>query len=459
MAAQPEILTYANQVADNYDLRDSMRFNTRVASADFDENEHSWTLVTDTGDEYLARYFIMATGCLSVPNWPDIEGREDYAGRTIHTGLWPHEKVDFTGLRVGIIGTGSSAVQSIPEIAKTAKELKVFQRTPVYTFPAGNHPLDDDFRADIKARYEDIRETQRGSLGGMAMFGVMGRLQEVGTEKIADCSEEEREQRLVEEGLPSLRRYADVGLDLEANEMACDLYRRHIADIIDDPETAKALMPRGYPMGCKRQVVDIGYYEAFNRDNVSLIDLREDPIERINESGVCTVGGQHDVDVLIYATGFDAMTGAINNVSITGRSGTKLKDKWENGPRSYLGLQIAGFPNLFTVTGPGSPSVLSNMLVSIEQHCDWITDCIHHMNRNGLNTIEAEQQAEDQWVKHVFEVADGTMLTAPSCSSWYLGVNIPGKPRVFMPYVGGVGNYRAKCSNVAANGYEGFKLG
>ena len=459
MAAQPEILTYANQVADNYDLRDSMRFNTRVASADFDENEHSWTLVTDTGDEYLARYFIMATGCLSVPNWPDIEGREDYAGRTIHTGLWPHEKVDFTGLRVGIIGTGSSAVQSIPEIAKTAKELKVFQRTPVYTFPAGNHPLDDDFRADIKARYEDIRETQRGSLGGMAMFGVMGRLQEVGTEKIADCSEEEREQRLVEEGLPSLRRYADVGLDLEANEMACDLYRRHIADIIDDPETAKALMPRGYPMGCKRQVVDIGYYEAFNRDNVSLIDLREDPIERINESGVCTAGGQHDVDVLIYATGFDAMTGAINNVSITGRSGTKLKEKWENGPRSYLGLQIAGFPNLFTVTGPGSPSVLSNMLVSIEQHCDWITDCIHHMNRNGLNTIEAEQQAEDQWVKHVFEVADGTMLTAPSCSSWYLGVNIPGKPRVFMPYVGGVGNYRAKCSSVAANGYEGFKLG
>jgi cyclohexanone monooxygenase len=212
-------------------------------------------------------------------------------------------------------------------------------------------------------------------------------------------------------------------------------------------------------MGCKRQVVDIGYYEAFNRDNVSLIDLREDPIERINESGVCTVGGQHDVDVLIYATGFDAMTGAINNVSITGRSGTKLKDKWENGPRSYLGLQIAGFPNLFTVTGPGSPSVLSNMLVSIEQHCDWITDCIHHLNSNGLNTIEAEQQAEDQWVKHVFEVADGTMLTAPSCSSWYLGVNIPGKPRVFMPYVGGVGNYRAKCSSVAANGYEGFKLG
>lgn len=459
MAAQPEILTYANQVADNYDLRDAMRFNTRVASADFDENENSWTVVTDTGDEYIARYFIMATGCLSVPNWPDIEGREDYAGRTIHTGLWPHEKVDFTGLRVGIIGTGSSAVQSIPEIAKTAKELKVFQRTPVYTFPAGNHPLDDDFRADIKARYEDIRETQRGSLGGMAMFGVMGRLQEVGTEKIADCSEEEREQRLVEEGLPSLRRYADVGLDLEANEMACDLYRRHIADIIDDPETAKALMPRGYPMGCKRQVVDIGYYEAFNRDNVSVIDLREDPIERINESGVCTAGGQHDVDVLIYATGFDAMTGAINNVSITGRSGTKLKDKWENGPRSYLGLQIAGFPNLFTVTGPGSPSVLSNMLVSIEQHCDWITDCIHHMNSNGLNTIEAEQQAEDQWVKHVFEVADGTMLTAPSCSSWYLGVNIPGKPRVFMPYVGGVGNYRAKCSSVAANGYEGFKLG
>ena len=459
MAAQPEILNYANRVADSYELRDYMRFKTRVASADFNEKENTWSVVTDAGDKYQARYFIMATGCLSVPNWPDIEGRSDYAGRTLHTGLWPHEKVDFTGLRVGIIGTGSSAVQSIPEIAATAKELKVFQRTPVYTFPAGNHPLDDNFRADIKARYEDIRETQRGSLGGMAMFGVMGRLQEVGTEKIVDCSEEERERRLAEDGLPSLRRYADVGLDLDANEIACDLYRRHIADIIDDPETAAALMPHGYPMGCKRQVVDIGYYETFNRDNVKLIDLRQDPIERINAAGVRTAGEQHDVDVLIYATGFDAMTGAINNVSISGRSGEKLKDKWEDGPRSYLGLQIAGFPNLFTVTGPGSPSVLSNMMVSIEQHCDWITDCISHLTKNGLNVIEAEQQAEDQWVEHVFEVADGTMLTTPSCSSWYLGVNIPGKPRVFMPYVGGVGNYRAKCTSVAANGYEGFKLG
>ena len=457
MAAQPEILTYANHVADRYHLRDEMRFNTKVMSATFSEADSTWTVTTEAGEDYTARYFIMATGCLSVPNWPDIKGRDDYAGRVIHTGLWPHEPVDFTGKTVGIIGTGSSAVQSIPEIAQTAKELKVFQRTPVYTFPAGNHPLDDTFRDDIKHRYPKIREQQRESLAGMALFGVMGRLQEVGPDKIGDVSAEERERRLEEDGLPSLRRYADVGLDLEANEVACDLYRQHIAHIIDDPETAEGLMPRGYPIGCKRQVVDIGYYEAFNQDNVTLVDLRKDPIDHINATGVQTESTQHDVDILIYATGFDAMTGAINNVRIEGPGGL-LKDKWRDGPRSYLGLQIAGFPNLFTITGPGSPSVLSNMLVSIEQHCDWVTDCIHHMNTNQLTRIEAEEEAENAWVQHVFEVADGTMLTAPSCSSWYLGVNIPGKPRVFMPYVGGVGNYRHKCDDVARNGYEGFSL-
>ena len=265
-------------------------------------------------------------------------------------------------------------------------------------------------------------------------------------------------QRLKEEGLSSLRRYADVGLDLDANEVACELYRDYIGQVINDPQTAKALMPRGYPMGCKRQVVDIGYYEAFNRPNVKLIDLRDTPISTINETGVETTGGQFDVDILIYATGFDAMTGAINNIEIKGRSNQSLKDKWSEGPKSYLGLQVAGFPNMFTVTGPGSPSVLSNMLCSIEQHCDWITECIEGVKDQQKKSIEAQPDAEEAWVSHVREVASGTMLTTPSCSSWYLGVNVPGKPRVFMPYVGGVGNYRAKCDEVSKNDYEGFLI-
>ncbi|HIG41045.1 MAG TPA: NAD(P)/FAD-dependent oxidoreductase [Gammaproteobacteria bacterium] len=461
MAAQPEILTYANHVADRYDLRRDIEFNTRVSAATFDESEACWRVETSSGDtcrEYAARFFIMATGCLSVPNWPDIDGRNSYEGRVMHTGLWPHEKVDFTGQRVGIIGAGSSAVQSIPVIAETAEQLTIFQRTPVYTFPAGNQPLDDEFRGDIKSRYAEIRAAQRESFAGMALYGVMGRLQEVGTDKIGDCDEAERLQRLAKEGLTSLRRYADVGVDLAANEMACDLYRQYVRDVVDDQDTAQALMPRGYPIGCKRQVVDIGYYEAFNQDNVVLVDLRKEQIDSINKTGIATSAGQYDFDILIYATGFDAMTGAINSVNIRGRDGEALKDHWHAGPKSYLGLQIAGFPNLFTVTGPGSPSVLSNMMVSIEQHCDWIASCIAHLNANGISTIEAEPQAQERWVEHVNQVASNTMLTTPSCNSWYLGANIPGKSRVFMPYVGGVGAYRDRCDAVARNGYEGFVL-
>jgi cyclohexanone monooxygenase len=456
MAAQPEILDYANNFADRFEIRSGVQFGTKVSAAVFDEVGERWSVETDQGETLDSQFFIMATGCLSVPNWPTIEGQHDFKGQVIHTALWPHEEVDFRGKRVGIIGTGSSAVQSIPVIAETAEHLTVFQRTPVYTFPAGNHDLDDEFRDNIKAKYDEIRDTQRGSLGGMALFGVMGRLQEVGEDKITECSTEERDRRLKEEGLSSLRRYADVGMNLDANEIACDLYRDHIRNIISHPDTADALSPRGYPMGCKRQVVDIGYYEAFNRTNVKLVDLRNSPIKAINPTGVETTTDQYDVDILIYATGFDAMTGAINNVAISGRNRQPLKEKWSEGPKSYLGLQVAGFPNFFTVTGPGSPSVLSNMLCSIEQHCDWITDCIENMKRKNINTIEADADAEEAWVEHVRDVASGTMLTAPSCSSWYLGVNIAGKPRVFMPYVGGVGAYRAKCDDVTEKGYEGF---
>ena len=459
MAAQPEILDYANHVADRYDLRAEIDFETRVMRAEFDEDEKRWEVVSEDDRVWSAQHLIMATGCLSVPNWPDIPGRDDYAGRIIHTGLWPHEDVDFRGQRVGIIGTGSSAVQSIPEIAKTADELLVFQRTPVYTFPAGNHDLDSEFRDDIKARYPEIRDMQRASMAGMALYGVMGRLQDFADVNIKDLSDAERRERLEEEGLPSIRRYPDVMVDLEANEIACDLYREYIRSVVSDEKTAQGLLPHDYPIGCKRQVIDIGFYEAFNQANVKLVDLRQEPIEHINASGLQTAAQQYDFDVLIYATGFDAMTGALTAVDIRGRNGHALKSKWEDGPRSYLGLQVAGFPNMFTVTGPGSPSVLSNMICSIEQHVDWITQCLLYLRTEGHASIEADESFENGWVAHVNEVADGTMLTTPSCASWYLGVNIPGKPRVFMPYVGGVGAYRDKCDAVASAGYEGFILG
>lgn len=459
MAAQPEILSYANHVADRYDLRQDIQFNTTVVSAEYQEAGDCWRVTTASGEALSSRFLVMATGCLSVPNWPDIPGRDDYKGRVIHTGLWPHEPVDFSGLKVGIIGTGSSAVQSIPELASSAETLYVFQRTPVYTFPAGNHELSDDFRNDIKARYGDIRELQRSSMAGMALYGVMGRLQEIADVNIKDLSDAERRERLAEEGLPSIRRYPDVMVDLAANEIACELYREYIREVVVDEDAAQSLLPLGYPIGCKRQVIDIGYYEAFNQDNVHLVDLRKEPLNQINATGVQTQAQQYDVDVLIYATGFDAMTGALAAVDIRGREGLALKEKWQDGPRSYLGLQIAGFPNLFTVTGPGSPSVLSNMICSIEQHCDWIVDGLDYLRSNNLRTIEANEDAEDAWVEHVNEVAEGTMLTTPSCASWYLGVNIPGKPRVFMPYVGGVGNYRDHCASIAAEGYKGFKLG
>lgn len=458
MGAQPEILKYANHVADRFDLRRDMRFGTRVEAASFDESSNRWTVTSKAGECFESPYLILATGCLSKPNWPAIKGRESFQGKVLHTALWPHEPVTFHGERVGIIGTGSSAIQSIPEIAQTAEHLHVFQRTPNYTMPAENHPLTDEFRSEIKANYAELRDIQRHSLAGMARYGVMGRIQEIGEEKIVDVGEEERRRRLAEDGLPSLRRYADVGIDMEANELACDIYREYVAQVVDDEATAHALMPRDYPLGCKRQVVDIDYYETFNRDNVSVVDLRVDPIVEITERGIRTESTDFEFDVLIYATGFDAMTGAINDIEVTGREGRLLRDEWSAGPRTYLGLQSVGFPNLFMITGPGSPSVLSNMMVSIEQHCEWVTDCMAYLRDRNYRAIEATLPAQDAWVQHVNDVAAGTMLTTESCNSWYLGANVPGKPRVFMPYVGGLGNYRKRCNDVAAADYEGFVL-
>lgn len=460
MAAQPEILDYANYVAEKFDLRRDIAFETRVESAHYDESAKRWRVTTDDGDVFDARFCIMATGCLSKPNTPDIEGADDFAGPVYHTGEWPHDGVDFDGITVGIIGTGSSGIQAIPEIAKQAKHLTVFQRTPNYTMPANNKPLTSEFRRQAKSNYHEIRETERQSQAGIIGygFGFGGADLTEPTESIKETTPEEREQRLEEEGFAAIRRYVDVAMDMEANEMACEMYREMVGRIVTDPETAEGLMPRGYPIGCKRPVIDTEYYETFNRDNVTLVDLRKGGIDRITETGIRTEQGHYEFDALVYATGFDAMTGALMSIDVKGRDGKSLQEKWEAGPKTYLGLQVSGFPNLFMITGPGSPSVLSNMIVSIEQHVDWIADCIEHMDTRQLRTIEAKAPAEDAWVEHVNTVANGTMLTAPSCNSWYIGANIPGKPRIFMPYVGGVGTYRQKCDEVAANDYEGFEL-
>ena len=460
MAAQPEILEYANHVADRFDLRKDIQFQTRVDSAVFDENSNRWTVVTDSGQTYTARFCVMATGCLSVPNTPRIDGQDSFAGSVYHTGNWPEGGVDFSDAAVGIIGTGSSGIQSIPVIAEQAKHLTVFQRTPNYTMPAANAPLKAEFLRQAKENYAAIRAEQRASQVGIVGygFGFGGAENVVPTQEIKQTTPAERQRLVEEEGFLAIRRYADVALDEEANELACEMYRDQVERVIKDPATAQALMPRDYPMGCKRPVIDTNYYETFNRDNVTLVDLRQGGIEEITEAGVRTAQGDYAFDVLVYATGFDAMTGALGKIDIRGRENRALTEYWEAGPRTYLGLQIAGFPNLFTVTGPGSPSVLSNMIVSIEQHIDWIARCISDLDQRGAQTIEATTEAEDEWIAHVNDVAQNTMFTAKSCNSWYLGANIPGKPRIFMPYVGGVGMYREKCDEVARNGYQGFEL-
>ncbi|MDH4386966.1 MAG: NAD(P)/FAD-dependent oxidoreductase [Caulobacter sp.] len=452
-AAQPELLDYLNHVADRFDLRRDIQFDTRVTAATFDEARALWTVATDGGETVQARYCIMATGCLSVPNEPAFPGQDLFKGPTYHTGRWPHEGVDFTGQKVGVIGTGSSAIQSMPQIARQADHLYAFQRTPNYSVPAHNGPIDPAVVADWKANRAEYRQQARMSGAGIVAI--------VPTEDLAlSVSEEERqavfEDRWARGGFSVGAAFADISIDLSANATAAAFAAGKIRDIVKDPEVAEKLIPKDYPFGTKRLCVDTGYYEMFNRDNVTLVDVSQSPIEALTATGLKTAEAEYQFDSLVFAIGFDAMTGALGRIDIRGRHGQALKEKWADGPRTYLGLMTAGFPNLFMVTGPGSPSVLSNMVVSIEQHVDWITDCIDHLNGRQLGAIEASGEAEDAWVAHVNEVADTTLY--PLARSWYLGANIPGKPRVFMPYVGGVGPYREKCDEVAARGYEGFVL-
>jgi cyclohexanone monooxygenase len=455
-ARQPEILAYANHVTDRFDLRKDIRFSTRVLSAVFDEATDRWEITTDTGDRLSASYCVMATGCLSAPKALDIPGLENFAGKQYHTAYWPHEGVDFTGLKVGVIGTGSSGIQSIPEIAKQASHLTVFQRTPNFSIPARNRKVTPEETARVKARYDDLRKRQRADY-----IGLVGGIEpiETNSRSALEATPEERlreyEYRWELGGLYYYTSYADLFSSQEANDTLAEFVRNKIRETVKDPKTAEILCPKTYPFGTKRLCADSGYYETFNRDNVTLVDIQAEPIETFTAKGPVVAGREYDLDAVVFATGFDAMTGALFSIDIRGRGGVVLKDKWAAGPYTYLGIMTAGFPNMFITTGPGSPSVLYNMIIGNEQHVDWIADSIAYLRRHGRRTIEPTAEAELEWVKHVNEVGEGTLFV--KANSWYLGANVPGKPRVILPYLGGFTVYEQKCAEVAANDYAGFK--
>ena len=452
-APQPEILRYANHVADRFNLRSDIALNTRVDRAEFDEDANTWRVTTSDGATVAAKCVVLATGCLSNARMPDIRGLSDFKGKVYHTGRWPHEPVDFTGLRVGVIGTGSSAIQSVPVIAEQARHLTVFQRTANFSIPARNAELSPEEREAFRKNYPEIRRFAREE----ARNGIYAELPDRGALDDGDNARRARyEARWQKGGLTFMLAYNNLILDQAANDTAAGFVREKIAEIVRDPETARRLQPDDHPIGSKRICVDTGYYATFNRPNVTLVDIKSDPIEEILPNAVRAGARDYDIDALVLATGFDAMTGSVARIDIRGRHGQTLNQKWAEGPKTYLGLMSAGFPNLFVITGPGSPSVLSNMIVSIEQHVDWIADAVAFMRDRGLKTMEATREAEDRWVAHVNEVAQATLY--PQANSWYMGANIPGKPRIFMPYIGGVGVYRRICGEVAAKGYEGFVM-
>ena len=448
-ATQPELLRYANEVADRLDARRDICFGRFVETAQYDEHDRIWALTCDTGEAIRAKFYIMATGCLSVPNEVAFDGKDSFGGPIYHTGFWPHEGVDFTGNRVAVIGTGSSGIQSIPQIAKQASDLTVFQRTPNYAVPAHNHELDDAYRAAIKARYDALRAQQKEAISG-AYYDVDPEAQ--GARMTPAERDEILEHRWAEGGLGFSAGLVDQMLDREVNDHIAEFVRRKIREKVNDPEAAELLCPYN-TIGAKRLCVDVNYFETYNLPHVHLVDVSKDPIA-IRQDGIEVAEQLYPVDAIVCATGFDAMTGAMLRVDIKGRGGVKLRDAWKEGPRTYLGLTVAGFPNFFTVTGPQSPSVLTNMTQSIEQHCEWITRCLTDLRAAGADEIEATEQAQNDWVAHNAELSDGTLKSRTS--SWYTGQNIEGKPVVFMPYLGGLPRYRAECEDVAANDYKGF---
>ena len=450
---QPEILRYMNHVADFLKLWPDMVFNTRVQSAQFDEPNNLWRVTTSQGEEWRAKYLITAVGCLSSANVPDIPGLDSFAGEWAHTGAWPLDGLDMTGKRVGVVGTGSSGIQAIPVIAEQAAHLTVFQRTANYSIPARNAPLSEDFKQHVKQTADDIRQLMQETPNAHC-FRIQPR-------SAWDVSDEERQaiyQAAWDKGGLQFRAtFNDLLRDKEANDTAAEFIKHKIKQVVRDSHTAELLSDIDHPFAAKRPPIDSHYFETYNRDNVSLVDIRRHPVLHIDAQGIQTSQAHFPLDVIVFATGFDAMTGSLLRMNITGREGLTLKDAWHAGPRSYLGLQVPGFPNMFTITGPGSPSVLCNLPPQIEQHVNWITDCIAYLHKQGIQQMEADTAASDDWVQQVNDAANETLLPQVR-HSWYLGANVPGKPRVFMPYAGGFARYRGICDEVAAQGYKGFLL-
>ena len=450
-ATQSEILQYANHVADRFDLRRDYAFNTRVVDCTFDEAANQWVVRTDRGDEMRARYLLSAVGSLSLPKAPEIAGLEDYAGRWVQTGSWPHEPVDVAGKRVAVIGTGSSGIQSIPLLAQEAAQVTVFQRTPNFSVPAHNGPIDPVYEAEVRADYVEHHKRNRMTKGGVPP--------RINTGKSAmEVSEEERRARFEQAwqfGTFALQSvFNDISSNPESNAAATAFVHDKIRGMVNDPALAEKLLPKTFPFGTKRLCLDTDYYAAFNRDNVDLVDISVEPIERITKAGIKTSVREYRFDLIVFATGFDAVTGPLFALGITGTNGVTLKDAWKDGPQSYLGLMVTGFPNLFTVNGPSSPSVLANMLQTIEHHVDWISDCIGQMEKNHLVRIEADEAAQVAWAHEVANMAEKTLY--PKANSWYMGANVPGKPRVFLMFIGGLDRYVERCDRIVSEGYTGI---
>ena len=451
-ATQPEILSYIKWVADRLDLRSGITFDTRVLSAVFDEDALLWTVTTDSGEKVRSRFVVMATGPLSSPLTPNINGLESFGGEVYHTAHWPHEGVDFTGKRVAVIGTGSSGIQSIPIIAEQATQLYVFQRTPNYSVPAGNRTLDFDEIKHAKATYDERRRMSWRSGGGSPHVAHPKMTMEASPEERREAFE----KRWQLGGVLFSKTFADQMINMDANDEARKFYEEKVRAVIDDPDVADLLIPDDHPIGTKRICTDTNYFETYNRDNVKLVSVRRTPIESIDSTGIRTTEDHYAIDAIVLATGFDAMTGTLAKIDIVGRDGQRLVDEWAHGPRTYLGLGVAGFPNLFLVSGPGAPAVLANMVLHAEAHINWISDAIDHLDKHGLSAIEATTDAVDDWVAECNRRADRTLF--PKANSWYMGANVPGKPRVFMLFIGGFATYLGICAEVADAGYKGFSL-
>ena len=459
MPAQPEIEAYLNFVADRLDLRRDIAFNTKVVAMAFDEETATWVVRTEAGESFTAPFIVAATGILSAPLEPDIPGMASFAGTSLFTSRWPKESVDLTGRWVGVIGTGSSGVQLIPVVAREALQLSVFQRSPTYTLPWQVRRFEPGELDTMKAHYDEIRAAQREHPIGAARLSAFSVLLEMlGSPPLKLASREEQLRAIEENGVLGALDWGDIFFDIDANRMAAKLYGEAVARIVKDPKTAESLVPV-HPFACKRPIIDQGYYETFNRDNVTLVDLRKSPIREVTPTGIRTEHESHELDVIIYATGFDAMTGALSRIDVRGRDGLALDEFWASeGPLSYLGLAVAGFPNLFTVQGPGGPSPATNFVAALEQHVEWISDCIEYLRANGIRTIEALVTAQQEWIDHATSLVASTVLVHPSCNSWYNGGNVPGKKRMYMGYTGGIPEYRRRCDEIAAGGYTGFKL-